>query len=105
MQAGRAAAAGGGGQERAGCRHRADDAAPAPGRPPPPLAQALQQKCGEIEALLARLGDANDSMRSALSGGADARSHTLARHRDILHDYQQVWGRGGRGHWAGPGAC
>lgn len=28
--------------------------------------------------------------RSALSGGADSRSHTLARHRDILHDFQQA---------------
>jgi Golgi SNAP receptor complex protein 1 len=52
--------------------------------------QQLQSKAGEIERLLARLSDANDAMRSTLSGGADARSHTLARHRDILHDFQQV---------------
>ena len=52
--------------------------------------QQLQSKAGEIQRLLARLGDANDAMRSTLSGGADARSHTLARHRDILHDFQQV---------------
>lgn len=32
----------------------------------------------------------NDSLSSSLSGAADARSHTLARHRDILHDYTQV---------------
>lgn len=29
-------------------------------------------------------------LRSTLSGGADSRSHTLARHRDILHDFQQA---------------
>jgi hypothetical protein len=52
--------------------------------------QQLQSKAGEIERLLARLSDANDAMRSTLSGGADARSHTLARHRDILHDFKQV---------------
>lgn len=27
---------------------------------------------------------------STLSGGADSRSHMLARHRDIMHDFQQV---------------
>ena len=70
-------------------------------RPAPPLLcathapQALQTKSGEIERLLARLGDVNDSMRSALSGTADARSHTLARHRDILHDFAQA------GPWVG----
>lgn len=55
--------------------------------------QQLQSKAGEIERLLARLSDANDAMRSTLSGGADARSHTLARHRDILHDFQQEFRR------------
>ncbi|EFN59854.1 hypothetical protein CHLNCDRAFT_133637 [Chlorella variabilis] len=54
----------------------------------------LQTKCGEIERLLARLSDANDGMRSTLSGGADSRSHTLARHRDILHDFQQAGAQG-----------
>ena len=29
-------------------------------------------------------------LHSTLSGGADSRSHTLARHRDILHDFQQA---------------
>lgn len=56
--------------------------------------QLLQTKCGEIERLLARLSDANDGMRSTLSGGADSRSHTLARHRDILHDFQQAGAQG-----------
>lgn len=42
---------------------------------------------------MARLSDVNDSMRSALSGTADSRSHTLARHRDILHDFTQVLGQ------------
>ncbi|KAI3429851.1 hypothetical protein D9Q98_010163 [Chlorella vulgaris] len=55
--------------------------------------QLLQAKCAEIEQLISRLSDANDGMRSALSGGADSRSHTLARHRDILHDFQQEFRR------------
>jgi Golgi SNAP receptor complex protein 1 len=52
--------------------------------------QLLQSKQAEIEKLLSRLSDVNDGMRSTLAGGADARSHTLARHRDILHDFQQA---------------
>jgi hypothetical protein len=44
----------------------------------------------EIEDLLGRLSDVNDSLSSCLSGTGDPRSHTLARHRDILHDYTQV---------------
>jgi hypothetical protein len=63
-------------------------------QPPPGLAsltpQLLQSKSSEIDSLLARLSDANDAMRSSLSGGADTRSHTLARHRDILHDFTQA---------------
>lgn len=55
--------------------------------------QLVQTKCGEIEKLVSRLADINESMRSALSGGADSRSHTLARHRDILHDFQQEFRR------------
>ena len=56
--------------------------------------QLLAAKSSEIEKLLARLSDVNDGMRSALAGTADGRSHTLARHRDILHDFTQA-GRGG----------
>lgn len=44
----------------------------------------------EIEDLLGRLSDVNDSLSSCLSGAGDPRSHTLARHRDILHDYTQA---------------
>lgn len=55
--------------------------------------QLLATKAAEIEKLLARLSDLNDGMRSTLSGGADSRSHTLARHRDILHDFQQEFRR------------
>ncbi|KAL4429846.1 hypothetical protein ABPG77_010963 [Micractinium sp. CCAP 211/92] len=55
--------------------------------------QLLQSKATEIEKLLARLSDINDSMRSTTSGGADSRSHMLARHRDIMHDFQQEFRR------------
>lgn len=47
-------------------------------------------KAMEIEDLLGRLSDVNDSLSSSLSGASDPRSHTLARHRDILHDYTQA---------------
>ena len=53
----------------------------------------LRSKSSEIDALLSRLSDVNASMSSALSGGGDARSHTLARHRDILHDFTQEYRR------------
>ena len=43
-----------------------------------------------IQGLLNRLSDANEEMSGLLSGGGDSRSHTLARHRDILHDFMQV---------------
>ncbi len=52
--------------------------------------QLAHSKAIEIEDLLGRLSDVNDSLSSSLSGAADSRSHTLARHRDILHDYTQV---------------
>eukprot|EP00850_Spirogloea_muscicola_P013903 SM000097S24756 [mRNA] locus=s97:6131:7981:- [translate_table: standard] len=46
----------------------------------------------EIEALLAQLGELNAAMaaHAASGSGADALGHTLARHRDILHEYSQV---------------
>lgn len=53
--------------------------------------QMLQAKSAEIDSLLARLSDLNSSMTSSLSGGTDSRAHTLARHRDILHDFQQEY--------------
>ncbi|EIE24282.1 Qb-snare protein, Gos1/GS28-family [Coccomyxa subellipsoidea C-169] len=55
--------------------------------------QLAHSKAIEIEDLLGRLSDVNDSLSSSLSGAADSRSHTLARHRDILHDYTQEFRR------------
>ena len=52
--------------------------------------QLAHAKGEEIEDLLGRLSDVNDSLSSILTGAGDPRSHTLARHRDILHDYTQV---------------
>eukprot|EP00850_Spirogloea_muscicola_P009885 SM000056S18003 [mRNA] locus=s56:707762:709526:+ [translate_table: standard] len=49
----------------------------------------------EIEALLAQLGELNAAMaaHAASGSGADALGHTLARHRDILHEYSQEFRR------------
>ena len=55
--------------------------------------QMLQTKSGEIDTALARLSDVNASMSHALTGGSDSRTHTLARHRDILHDFTQEYRR------------
>ncbi|CAK0750183.1 hypothetical protein CVIRNUC_001970 [Coccomyxa viridis] len=55
--------------------------------------QLSHSKAMEIEDLLGRLSDVNDSLSSSLSGASDPRSHTLARHRDILHDYTQEFRR------------
>eukprot|EP00239_Pterosperma_sp_CCMP1384_P004072 CAMPEP_0197849806 /NCGR_PEP_ID=MMETSP1438-20131217/13277_1 /TAXON_ID=1461541 /ORGANISM="Pterosperma sp., Strain CCMP1384" /LENGTH=239 /DNA_ID=CAMNT_0043462651 /DNA_START=253 /DNA_END=972 /DNA_ORIENTATION=+ len=55
--------------------------------------QIVATKSAEIEKFLQRLGDINDAMSSAVSGGGDARSHTLARHRDILHEFTQEFRR------------
>lgn len=52
--------------------------------------QLMDSKSAELERLLSQLSDVNDSMRNALGGRNDTRAHTLTRHRDILHDYQQV---------------
>jgi Golgi SNAP receptor complex protein 1 len=54
---------------------------------------ALQAKTSEIDTALSRLSDVNASMGHALSGGSDSRTHTLARHRDILHDLTQEYRR------------
>lgn len=40
-------------------------------------------------------------MSGVIAGVGDARSHTLARHRDILTDLTQV----GAGRWLFPGSC
>jgi Golgi SNAP receptor complex protein 1 len=88
-------------QVRAGRRAAPARAPPQPGTASPRAAalvflllpQMLQSKSSEIDALLARLSDVNASMSSALTGGGDARGHTLARHRDILHDFSQEYRR------------
>lgn len=54
-------------------------------------AQLAQTKAAEIDGLLQRLSDVNDEMGSVIGGFSDARSHTLARHRDILQEFTQVW--------------
>lgn len=55
--------------------------------------QMLLIKSSEIDALLAQLSNINSSMSSSLSGASDSRSHTLARHRDILQDFTQEYRR------------
>lgn len=52
--------------------------------------QLAQTKAAEIEDLLQRLSDINDEMGSLIGGIGDTRSHTLARHRDILQEFTQV---------------
>lgn len=51
--------------------------------------QLSQTKAAELEDLLQRLSDVNDEMGGVVGGSSDARSHTLARHRDILQEYSQ----------------
>ena len=53
-------------------------------------AQLAAAKACEIEELLGRLSDVNDEMGSALSGAGDSRSHTLARHREIMVELTQA---------------
>lgn len=55
--------------------------------------QLAQSKACEIEALLQRLSDVDDEMGAVIGGGSDARSHTLARHRDVLQEYLQEFQR------------
>lgn len=55
--------------------------------------QLAQTKSAEIEDLLQRLSDINDEMGSAIGGSSDSRSHTLARHRDILQEFTQEFRR------------
>mmetsp|Transcript_23422 Transcript_23422/g.39159 ORF Transcript_23422/g.39159 Transcript_23422/m.39159 type:complete len:258 (-) Transcript_23422:316-1089(-) len=55
--------------------------------------QLVGQKAAELEALLQRLSDINDSMSSALSGSGVSRMHTVARHRDILLEFTQEFRR------------
>lgn len=55
--------------------------------------QLSQTKAAEIDDLLQRLSDVNDEMGSAIGGSSDSRSHTLARHRDILQEFTQEFRR------------
>ncbi len=57
-----------------------------------PAPQLAQNKAAEISSLLHRLSDVNDEMSTVISGFSDARSHTLARHRDVLQEFTQVSG-------------
>lgn len=52
--------------------------------------QLAAAKGSEMEELLGRLSDVNDEMGSALSGAGDSRSHTLARHREIMVELTQA---------------
>ncbi|KAL6762559.1 Qb-snare protein, Gos1/GS28-family [Haematococcus lacustris] len=54
---------------------------------------ADQTKAVELEDLLQRLADVNDAMGGVIGGNADTRSHTLARHRDILQEFTQEFRR------------
>lgn len=54
--------------------------------------QLAKTKAADIEALLQQLSDINHEMGGVIAGAGDARSHTLARHRDILTDLTQVSG-------------
>ncbi|PNW82487.1 hypothetical protein CHLRE_06g280900v5 [Chlamydomonas reinhardtii] len=51
--------------------------------------QLAQTKAAEVEDLLQRLSDINDEMAAIVGGSTDSRSHTLARHRDILQEFTQ----------------
>jgi Golgi SNAP receptor complex protein 1 len=53
--------------------------------------QLARTKAQDIEHLLQQLSDVNHDMSGVVGGVGDARSHTLARHRDILTDLTQVW--------------
>lgn len=52
--------------------------------------QLAKTKAADIESLLQQLSDINHEMSGVIAGAGDARSHTLARHRDILTDLTQV---------------
>lgn len=53
----------------------------------------LHMKKTEVEELLKRLTDVTGRMAEVLGSATDNRSHTLARHRDILYDYSQEYRR------------
>jgi Golgi SNAP receptor complex protein 1 len=53
----------------------------------------LQTKASEIDLLLQRLSEINGNLSGVISDASDPRAHTLARHRDILHDFTQEYRR------------
>lgn len=55
--------------------------------------QALESKSSEIESLLSRLDQINSSMKPIVTTPGDPRSHTFARHNDILSDFSQEFRR------------
>lgn len=67
--------------------------------------QLAQSKAAELEDLLQRLSDLNDEMSGLTGGSTDSRSHTLARHRDILQDFTQVRPKCSQIDWDSQGTC
>lgn len=61
--------------------------------PGPSSEQLAKTKAADIESLLQQLSDINHDMSGVIAGAGDARSHTLARHRDILTDLTQEFRR------------
>lgn len=53
----------------------------------------MQTKASEIDLLLQRLSEINGNLSGVVSDASDPRAHTLARHRDILHDFTQEYRR------------
>lgn len=54
---------------------------------------SLDAQAADIEGLLQRLMDVNTAMSGAVSGGDGHRSHTLARHKDIVMEFTQEYRR------------
>ena len=52
--------------------------------------QASSAKEAAIEDLLQRLEELNEKMGGIVGGSGDPRLHTLTRHKDVVHDLQQV---------------
>ena len=50
---------------------------------------SLDAQTADLDALLQRLADVSTAMAGAVKGGVgDTRAHTLARHKDVLTEYQ-----------------
>jgi hypothetical protein len=60
------------------------------------LGDGVDAQEGALESLLQRLTDVNAAMAGAVSGGiagGEARSYTLARHRDVLGEFTSEFKR------------